>query len=396
MRVQVLLALLAAPLLADEPEPAARALKEVAADGAAHLVSCKGATYWIALPPGHDAKQPTRVLLWLHGSNMNGKAYVDSLKSLEYGKNEILVGVNGNGKVRDWVYNFDYDPKPVLKTLEDLESRMKLGPVYVGGHSQGAYFTMLLLTKLPERFAGGCAFAGGLLKGCDPKAAANRKGKPGPAFALIHGEADPVVDVELSDFAFQIFLDAEWPRLRYYHPKQLNHMFLLGPVKEAIDWLYATTSEDPAELLAAAERFLGEGRGSDALFCVEAARDRKAARAATDALRERILAAGAEQATPWAEVLGSKREPGPGWQAELYDFVERWARVPSAQPALRALEIRRKREIAEASKLSRDAWAAVRKRAMDKARATFGELARDCPTAFEYARAADRWLARNP
>jgi len=395
MRAPALLLLLCPRLLADDPEPAPVALKEVPADGASHHVACQGASYWIALPPGHDPKTPARVLLWLHGSNMNGKAYVESLKHLEFGRNEVLVGVNGNGKVRDGVYNFDYDPKPVLKTLEDLESRMKLGPVYVGGHSQGAYFTMLLVTKFPERFAGGCAFAGGLLKGCDPKAAANRKGRPGPAFALIHGEADPVVDVELSDFAFQVFLDAEWPRLRYFHPKDLNHMFLVGPVKEAVEWMFATTSEDPAQLLASAERFLEAGRGSDALFCVEEARRGKGDKAAAAALAERILAAGEEQAGPWAEILHGKREPAEGWPAQLYDFVERWARVPSAQPALRALEAKRKRHVAEASKLCRDAWAAVRKNDLDKARELFGKVVADCPTAFEYARAAERWLAKN-
>jgi pimeloyl-ACP methyl ester carboxylesterase len=177
--------------------------------------------------------------------------------------------------VRDWVYNFDYDPKPAMKTLEDLETRFAVGQVFVGGHSQGAYYTFLLVTKFPERFAGACPFAGGLLKGCDPKSAANRKGKPGPPVAIIHGEADPVVDAELSDWAYEIFAEAEWPRLRYFHPADLNHMFLMGPVKPAIDWMMAMASEDGAELVATAERLLQEDRGSDAFFCVERAIDLK-------------------------------------------------------------------------------------------------------------------------
>jgi len=391
MRALLLLPLLAGAALA-EAEPAPAPLKSVPADGAPHLVECKGATYWVAVPRDADPKKPTRVLMWLHGSNMSGRDYVGSLKGLGYGQNEILVGPNGNHKVREWVYNFDYDPKPALKTLEDLETRFALGPVFVGGHSQGAYFTFLLVTKFPERFAGACPFAGGLLKGCDPKAAANRKGRPGPPVAIIHGESDPVVDPELSDWGYEIFLDAEWPRLRYFHPADLNHMFLAAPVKEAIDWMFAMASDDGAELLAAAERFLAADRGSDALFCADRAAALKADAAKAKELREKVLARGAELSEKWAERMRSKADD---WSAEIYEARERWARVPSAQPAWRVLEPLRKRQVGDASKWCRDAWAFARKGERDKARELFRKVAGECPAAFEYARTADRWLRDN-
>jgi len=391
MRLANLILLLATAAAAQEAEPEAVPLKGVPPDGGSHHVRCKDATYWISIPKGVDPKAPVRVLLWLHGSNMNGKAYVDSLRSLGYGESELVVGPNGNGKVRDWTYNFDYDPKPVLKTLEDLETRFRLGPVYVGGHSQGAYFTFLLLTKFPERFAGGCAFAGGLLKGCDPKAAASRKGRPGPALAIIHGEADPVVDPELSDWAYEIFLDASWPRLRYYHPKELNHMFLVGPVKPAIDWLYAVTSDDPAALLASAEALLAEERGADALSCLALAEQRKGEAAAIAALRQKVLAAGKERSDAWAaRMRGEKPE---AWAAEFYEFRERWGSVPTAQAAPKSFEPLRRKQLGEAGKLSRDAWASARKGENAKAKALFGEIVEKCPLAYEYARSAARWIA---
>ncbi len=391
--VLLLLSFVSVAVADDQPEPAAVPLKSVPADGEAHLVACKGASYWVAIPKDLDPKKPARVLMWLHGSNMNGAAYVNSLKSLEYGAGEILVGPNGNGRVRDWVYNFDYDSKPVMKTLEDLETRFALGPVFVGGHSQGAYFTFLLVTKFPERFAGACPFAGGLLKGCDPKAGAQRKGKPGPPVVIIHGEADPVVDVELSDWAYEIFADAEWPRLRYFHPKELNHMFLVGPVKEAIDWMYAMASEDGAELLASAQRYFEADRGSDALICVERAMQRAKDLPDADALRQKILARGKELAEGWTERIKGKAGD---WSADLYDARERWGRVPSAAPAWRALEAQRKRDLGDASKWSREAWALANKNEKAKARELFGKIVKECPAAFEYWRAAERWLARNP
>jgi predicted esterase len=256
----------ALPVRAQEPEPEPVALKEVAADGAAHHVACKGGTYWVALPPSLDPKKQTRVLLWCHGSNMNGKAYVEALEEFGYGANEIIVGPNGHQKVRDWVYNFDaptYDPKLAFSILDDLEKRCKLGPIYVGGHSQGAFYTYRIVLSKPERFAGAIPFAGGLLLGLDPKAAASRKGRPGPPFAIIHGEADDVVDPELGDWAYELFLKADYPCVRYYHGKDHNH-FWPGPAKEAIAWLLEITSDDPAALLASAQKLLEEGRGADA------------------------------------------------------------------------------------------------------------------------------------
>lgn len=391
MRTAALLLLGASAVAASEPEPAPVALKAVADDGKPCLVACKGATYWVAVPPGLDRKKPARVLLWLHGSNMNGRAYVESLRSLGYGREEILVGPNGNQRAREWVYNFDYDPKPALKTIEDLESRFALGQVFVGGHSQGAYFAFLLVTKFPERFAGACPFAGGLLKGCDPKAGANRKGRPGPPVAIIHGESDDVVDPSLSDWAYEIFLEAGWTRLRYFHPPDLNHMFLLGPVKEAIDWTFEMASEDGGTLLAAAERALAADRGSDALCCAERASALGADAAKAAALREKVLARGKELAAGWTERMRGKAG---GWTAEIYDARERWASVPTAQPAWRALDALRKRHVGDASKWSREAYALDGKGEREKARALFEKIRDECPAAFEYVRAAERWLGR--
>jgi predicted esterase len=387
------LVLLAVTAVAADPEPAPVALKKVPADGQSHHVKGKGATYWVVIPEGLDESKPVRVILWCHGSNMNGRSYTESLKAMEFGKDEILACPNGDSRVREWVYNFTYAPKPALKTLEDLESRFKLGKVFVGGHSQGAYYTFLLVTKFPDRFAGGLPFAGGLLKGCDPKSAAYRKGKPGPAMAILHGEMDPVVSPSLSDWAYEIFFEAEWPCLRYYHPKRLNHMFMPAPVRPALEWLFLVTSEDPQELTAGAGKLLEEERGAEALYCLERAKRFKGDGKEIAALREKVAARAKELAAQWLETI--RTDKSGSWWAECYDYRGQWGRVPESAPVLKKLEQLRKKHKSSASKLSRKAWKFDGKGDKEKAREHFIKIVEECFIAFEYTRSADRWLKKN-
>ncbi|MFI5404090.1 MAG: hypothetical protein ACHQ1G_14210, partial [Planctomycetota bacterium] len=368
-------------------------LKDVPADGEPHHVKCKVGTYWIALPLTLDPKAPTRVLFWCHGSNMNGQWYVKGLKALGHGKTDVLVGPNGHQKVRDWVYNFNaptYDPKLAYGILDDLATRFKLGPVYVGGHSQGAYYTFRIVLSKPEMFTGAIPFAGGLLLGLDPKAAAQRKGKPGPAFAIVHGEMDDVVDPSLSEWAYEMFLAAEYPGVRFLHPKDMNHWWP-GPIAEAITWTLEVTAEDPEALLASAERFLEGDRGSDALSCVTRARSFKADAARASGLEERIRAKGQEHAQAW--LLKMKDREG-SWAEELYDVRERWEQVPEFAPVLRQLDTLRKKHVADASKYNRKAWSHANDGEDAEARELFEKTVKECFTAYEYVRPAKRWLAK--
>jgi hypothetical protein len=98
MRIVSSILAFAVAVLADEkPEPAPVPLKSVPADGEQHLVACKGATYWIAIPKEIDPKKPARVLMWLHGSNMNGGDYVGSLKRLSTAKRRSSSGRTATG-----------------------------------------------------------------------------------------------------------------------------------------------------------------------------------------------------------------------------------------------------------------------------------------------------------
>jgi pimeloyl-ACP methyl ester carboxylesterase len=394
MRCVLALALILSAVLADEPEPEAVSLKKVPADGESHHVACKGATYWIVIPAGWDEKKPGRVILWLHGSNMNGKSYTESLKAMEFGKSELLVAPNGHGKVRDWVYNFDApsnSTKLALSVLDDVEKHFALSQVNLGGHSQGAFYTYRLALSHPDRFAGAVPFAAGLLKGLDPKSAAWRKGEPGPAFAIVHGEADPVVDPELSDWAYELMFAGEWPRLRYYHPAGLNHWFMPAPIRPALEWCFAVASENPDELLKSAQAFLEEGRGADAWFCLDRADNFKGDKEAVAALRAQVAAKAAELATVWTERL--RKDRSGSWWIECYDWREQWGRVPASADALKELDKLRKSHVAQARKLSRKAYQLKEKGKAAEAHTLFDQIVKECYTAFEYVRPASRQLA---
>ncbi|MHC4970888.1 MAG: hypothetical protein ACYTG3_01000 [Planctomycetota bacterium] len=392
-RLALAFLLLAGAAAAADPEPAPVALKKVPADGEHHLVKCKGATYWVLVPAGLDENKPVRVILWHHGSNMNGSSYTGSLKALGFGKEEILAAPNGDTKVREWVYNFTYDPRPALKTLDDLATRFRVGKVYVGGHSQGAFYTYKLAIRYPDRFAGAIPFAAGLLKGLDPKAAAWRKGRPGPAFAIIHGEADPVVDPELSDWAYEIIFQAGWPCVRYYHPPRLNHWFMPGPVRPALEWCFRVSADDPATLVKNASALLAEDRGAEAWFCLDRAEERKGDATAIETLRREITSKAEQHAAVWEERI--TKDPPAALLKECYAYREQWGQVPASARVLKKLNALRKKHVAAARKLSRKGHKHAKKKENDKARPYFEKIVEECWAAFEYARPAARWLAKN-
>jgi hypothetical protein len=248
----------------------------------------------------------------------------------------------------------------------------------------------------PERFAGAIPFAGGLLLGLDPKAAASKKDCP--PFAILHGEADPVVDPSLSDWAYEVFLKADYPCVRYVHLKEHNHWWPGPPVGErsvvhdTIAWMFEVTEADPEKLLASAAAFLEADRGGDALHCVLRAKAQRADAGRVNELEEKIAAGAAIHLATWSEKLKDKDG---AWADECYALRERWRTVPELSPVFEQLDRLRKKHVPPAAKFSRKAWKHAGKDEKDEARALFEETVAECFTAFEYVRPARRWLAQN-
>ncbi len=255
-----------------------------------------GVTYHVRLPAKYDPKKGLPAILILHGSNMNSKAYVETIAGTwpRLAEDVVLLGVNGEKRAAgspedNPAFNYTYvnyagkskykgyagtdreSPALVPEVLSEIKQRVNLTKIFVGGHSQGGFLTYSLLMNTPELFAGAFPVSGGVIIQAEPTAydkpevrAAQRK----VPLAIVHGENDEVVGFGMGRSAHEAFLGDGFPMVRLFAHKTAAHMFALLPVEDAVRWLEAMSSDDPAALVAFAQKRLGEGAHRDALALV--------------------------------------------------------------------------------------------------------------------------------
>jgi len=259
-----------------------------------------GVTYHVRLPAKHDPKKPAPAIVILHGSNMNSKTYVETLLQAwpRLGETYVLIGINGEQKAQGGTeanpaYNYTYvnfagkskykgfpgtdreSPALVSEALKEIQQRVALSKVFVGGHSQGAFLTYSLIMNYPEMFAGAFPVSGGVIIQAEPTAyekddlrAAQRK----LAIAIVHGENDEIVDFSQGKSTYESFLGDGFPMLRFFTHPTAAHMFAVLPVDAAIQWLESMTSDDPAALVAFAEKQAAGNEWKDAQAAAERAK----------------------------------------------------------------------------------------------------------------------------
>ncbi len=156
-------------------------------------------TYSIRAPDGYkvgDGKNWPAIVL-LHGSNMNAKAYVNTLADAwpDIARDYIILGINGetasNLASDEPAFNYTYvnfvgrstfkgypgtdreSPALVREALEDLKGVYAIKHYFVGGHSQGGFLTYSLLMNSPELFAGAFPISAMVIFQCEPSAYAD-------------------------------------------------------------------------------------------------------------------------------------------------------------------------------------------------------------------------------
>jgi hypothetical protein len=77
--------------------------------------------------------------------------------------------------------------------------------------------------------------------------------------AVIHGKADPVVAFSQGEHAYDCFRAMGWTKLRLFAPTNLNHMFMLAPIDEAIEWLDAMNGRNEAKSASLAAQWAKAG-----------------------------------------------------------------------------------------------------------------------------------------
>ena len=153
--------------------------------------------YLLFLPDGYDAAAEKRwpLILFLHGAGERGsdlaKVKVHGPpKIVEKKKDFPFIVVSPQCPAGEW-----WDPFKLTALLDGVTAAYRVDParVYLTGLSMGGFGTWELAMRMPHRFAAIAPICGG---GNPTMAAFRLRDMPVWVF---HGDADPVVNVKLSD-----------------------------------------------------------------------------------------------------------------------------------------------------------------------------------------------------
>src|SRR4029077_4013304 len=175
-------------------------------------------------PDGFKEGDPKRwpAIVILHGSNMNTKAYVETLAAAwpEIGRDYLILGINGEVPSdigEEPRFNYTYvnfvgrstyggfpgtdreSPALVAEALSELKQVYPIVRYFVGGHSQGGFLTYSLLMNSPTLIAGAFPISCGVIFQCEPEAYRDeplRKAQRSVPLAIVHGRNDPLVDFD--------------------------------------------------------------------------------------------------------------------------------------------------------------------------------------------------------
>jgi predicted esterase len=350
------------------------------------LTATNNLTYHLRIPTAYNPKTPTPAILILHGSNMNAKAYVNTIAAAwpKIASDYVLIGINGenrNPKSPDNnpAYNYTYinfvgkgskmrgfpgsekeSPALVTQTLEEIKKQLPLGKVFIGGHSQGGWLTVTTYMHYPELFAGAFPVSGGMIVQAEPTAfndeahrAQQRKG----AIAVVYGQRDTQW-AHAGKATYESFADDGFPALRLFAPPQGDHRFALLPVDQAIRWLESITSDDPAKLLDFANRQLKSREYRDAHAAATRAKELDTKNAHSTQI-ESILKSIETPAQAAAQKLDPliKNAKDDTWLPQFTKFRADFEFTDAAKPILQAYKDLRDQH----EKPAQELWTAARK-----------------------------------
>lgn len=211
--------------------------------------------YFMRVPKSYDSDKGARVIVFMHGSNMNGLNYLRSFEGAGWCEDDILVCPNG--EVGDDPYganNFTFVSANYIKPVtEQVVDAFKATRIYIGGHSQGGFLTYSVIMYFPELYDGAFPMAADCWMQNEPNQWESKPEKVAKqkdvAIAVIHGQSDSVVNYSQGEHAHNVFLASGYPKLRFFNPERLGHQFMLSPVNEALDWLDAMNGDNPEHSL---------------------------------------------------------------------------------------------------------------------------------------------------
>ena len=281
------LAGLAAPVAAKDDQkgdklPEAASPDKVKPGQTALLKAANGMSYFLRVPKGYDAKAGARLIVFLHGSNMNGLSYVRSFEAKRWASDDILCCPNGETDTKGQpgtdpygANNFTEDKSMelVAEVTADVQKALKCTISYCGGHSQGGFLTYAVVLRHPDMFKGALPMAGDCWMENEPNLWADNpevaKVQHEIPFAVVHGRNDPVVQFAQGEHAYDCFRADGWQKVRFFTPERAGHMFMVYPVDEVLDWLDAMNGRNEKKTAELCEKWAKDGEWG---WCVAAAR----------------------------------------------------------------------------------------------------------------------------
>lgn len=374
----------------DERPPEVEAPDKVGKGETGLVTAPKGMRYFLRVPKKLDAKDGARLIVFLHGSNMNGLDYLRSFEAMNWADESLLCCPNGEqGGDPFGQNNFTFSSAPLVADVtEQVQKAFKTTVTYVGGHSQGGFLTYAVITGFPDLYRGALPMAGDCWSQNEPnlweddeKTLAKQKGI---AIAVIHGKADPVVAFSQGQHAYDVFRAMGWTRLRLLAPEQLGHQFMLSPVDEALAWLDAMNGLAEKKSLDLARDWAKDGEWGWVRRVAEAAKSSKLAKDAE--------AAAAKAAAEMGEAMkGDPLEWVPKW----LEFWRVHGDAAAAKPLVSKYLAKRDKQRNDGRRLFDLAFQSARQDDRAKRDEWLRKILEDAPCTYE-AYYAWSWLTAKP
>ena len=342
-------------------------------------------TYSVRAPEGYKAGDARRwpTIVILHGSNMSGKAYVNSIAQAwpDIARDYLILGLNGEVPSNlgdDPRFNYTYvnymgrstyrgfpgtdreSPALVSEAVDELKKVYPVEHYFVGGHSQGGYLTYVMLMHFPEKIAGVFPISCQVMIQCEPDVFDNealRKAQRSVPLAIVHGKNDPSIDFAGGgQYAADLYGEYGWPSVHLFSSETAGHEFMLLPVREAIRWLEIIASREPKVLIDFAEKQAKEGQYRDAIAALRKVKDitqTSDEKQRADRLRGSIDTKAKAKANEYLIKIRSNRNGT--WVDGFLAFRDQFEFAEGARPVMAAFEALRKKQEPDAQRLFNEA-----------------------------------------
>jgi predicted esterase len=386
-----------------------------------HGFAKNGMGWHVRVPKEGGAGKTRPAIVILHGSNMNSMDYVATIANTWPGLRDdfVLIGLDGEKRVAgspDDAPRFNYtyvdfvgksklkgypgtdreSPALVAEVLQDLKERFHVSRYFVGGHSQGGFLTYSVMMNYPELVAGAFPISAGLIIQCEPTAFEReevRKAQRKVPLAIVHAQNDPVVEWSMGQWAANAFEDDGFTLTHFFQPNEGAHMFAMLPVEEAVRWLEAMASSDPAALAAFAKKRLEAGETHDAAAAIAKARELDKDgknRGAIDAVSAKIEAKAKEKADELLPLLKANKDGS--WVDSFLRFRGEFGPTSAAEPVLEAYDALRAKHQKPADELHDKGFAAMQKHDEVTGWKCYGEIVEKYYASSWY-RPVKQWIA---